>query len=121
MTEERIGMSAPTKKRSLAVLVTTVSLFQGCVYVPHATEGYDADCRMVTKRLVLKAEQVGALGPCNGDQCLGELVGLGIIAGGSLVVSGSVVLVGNVLYWIEEQGRCRAPAIGTKGSAAGPE
>jgi hypothetical protein len=82
------------------------ALLQGCVYLPHTTTVYDEQCKIETKHMTLRPEQIGAVGSCSGRDCLVALAAIGVIAAGTAIVSGSIVVVGNVVYWIEKQGRC---------------
>jgi chaperone required for assembly of F1-ATPase len=81
-------------------------VLQGCIVVPQTREVYDADCRTMTKEIVLETAVVGRFQGCAGDACVAMLVATGAITAASAVVSGSIALVGNVAYWIERQGRC---------------
>ncbi|MGH8691124.1 MAG: hypothetical protein ACREUS_08860 [Burkholderiales bacterium] len=76
------------------------------MFVPQTTIVYDEKCRIHTKHMTLRGEQIAAIGHCAGDACLAVLATIGIVAGASVVVSGSIVVVGNVVYWIEKQGQC---------------
>ena len=72
-----------------------------CVIVPVTVEGYNPDCRLVTRHLELKAAQVAASGTCSGNSCYALLAAFGVTAA-SAVVSGSIAIVVNVVYWAEE-------------------
>lgn len=89
----------------LAALLACVFV-HGCIFVPRTTTAYDEECKIETKRMTLRPEQVGALGSCGGRECVAALAAFGVIAAASAVVSGSIVVVGNVVYWIEKQGKC---------------
>lgn len=99
-----------SKKMSGLLLLVVMALLQACVYVPKTTEVYDADCRMVQKKMFLTQEQLGTFGSCSNEGCLGDLVAAGLVATASLVVSGSIVIVGNTVSWIEKYGRCQQTA-----------
>lgn len=83
------------------------ALVSGCVIVPVTVEGFDPDCRVVTRHMELKTVQIMAFDACRGGQgCDGAvLIGLGVVAA-SAIVSGSVVVVGNVVYWAEHRVSC---------------
>ena len=84
-------------------LLLAALLLQGCVYVPHTTSSYDEQCKIQTKRMTLRPEQLGTVGSCAGSDCVVALAALGAA---SAVISGSIVVVGNVVYWLEKQGKC---------------
>jgi hypothetical protein len=98
-------MKLPRLRPALIALALLPAL-QGCIVVPQTREVYDADCRTMTKEIVLETAVVGRLQGCAGDACVAMLVATGAITAASAVVSGSIALVGNVAYWIERQGRC---------------
>ena len=88
------------------LLAFSTALLQGCVYLPRTTSVYDAQCKLQTKQMTLRAEPFGHIGSCSGKDCAYVLVALGAISAGSAVVSGSIVVVGNVVYWLEKHGKC---------------
>ncbi len=81
-------------------------LLQACVFVPRTRSVYNEACRVYTQQMSLTVEEVGSLGGCSNNGCLGLLVAAGVISAASAVVSGSIVIAGNVAYWLEERGRC---------------
>lgn len=87
-------------------LILAAALLQGCVYLPHTTTAYDEECRTETKRMVLRAEQLGTIHSCHQRECAAILAAFGAVAAASAVVSGSIVIAGNVVYWVEKQGKC---------------
>lgn len=82
------------------------ALLCGCVVVPRTTERYDADCRTVAKQVELEVVQIAAIRGCSGRECGVLLAAAGATAAVSAVVSGSIAVAGNVVYWLENQGRC---------------
>jgi len=74
--------------------------------VPQTTVVYDQNCKIHTKHMTLRTEQIGTIGHCIGEGCLAALAAIGIVAGASVIVSGSIVVVGNVVYWVEKRGQC---------------
>lgn len=84
-------------------------MLQGCIYLPHTTEVYNEECKTVSKQMTLKPHQLVYFGhvSCAGNrECAYALVGLGAVTAASVVVSGSIVVVGNIVYWLENQGKC---------------
>jgi hypothetical protein len=98
-------MSARGLRPTLLALAL-VPAMQGCIVVPQTREFYDADCRTMSKEIVLETAVVGRFQGCAGDACAAMLLAAGAITAASAVVSGSIAMVGNVAYWIERQGRC---------------
>jgi hypothetical protein len=88
---------------SLAAALATA----GCVVVPVTVEGFDPDCRVVTRHMELQSVQVNALGRCGDGACAALVLGVGAA---SAIVSGSIVVVGNIAYWAEHRANCIAPA-----------
>ena len=75
--------------------------------MPQTTLTYDEQCKIQTKHMTLRPEQLVVFGGgCYGEGCLYALAAIGIVAAASVVVSGSIVVVGNVVYWLEKQGQC---------------
>ena len=93
--------------RALAGVVFSSLVVGGCVIVPVTIEGYDPDCRVVTRHMELATVQVATLRNCGGGQGCEAfvLVGLGVTVA-SAIVSGSIVTVGNVAYWAEHRADC---------------
>lgn len=87
-----------------------LALLGGCVYFPNTTTAYDEKCQTYQKHMTLEVQQIGTFVGCHGEACVGALVVMGAVSASTAVVSGSVVVVGNVVYWIENQGRCLGPA-----------
>ncbi|MBL8512140.1 MAG: hypothetical protein JNM52_10915 [Betaproteobacteria bacterium] len=87
-----------------------IASLPACVFVPVATEVYDADCQVVSKQLELQPVQLGVIQHCNNKECGALLAAAGATAAASAVISGSIVVVGNVVYWFEKQGRCNPKA-----------
>jgi len=79
-------------------------LMAGCIAVPRQVEYYDADCNIVSRKMVLDSP-VHAVGivNCSNRECLAVILG---VTAASMIVSGSIVVVGNTVYWLEKQGRC---------------
>ena len=99
--------------RAAAAVVLAGFLACGCVIVPVTVEGYDADCRVVTRHMELKAVQVAQFDGCRGQNCdAAVLAALGVTAI-TMVVSGSILVVGNVVYWAEHRADCVVPPVGT--------
>ena len=94
--------------RSLRVFTALVigGAVQGCVFLPHVTTSYDAECQVVAKHVELKPVQIAVLAECRNEDCGALLVLAGVTAAGSAVLSGSVAIVGNAVYWLERQGNC---------------
>ncbi len=88
-------------------LAAPLLALQGCIVVPQTREVYDADCRTVTRQMMLETAVLGSFRSCSNDACVAMLVTTGAVAAASLVISGSIVLVGNVVYWFERQGNCK--------------
>jgi hypothetical protein len=88
------------------LLLLVAALLQGCVYVPHTIQVYDAECEIQARHMVLEMQQVGVFGSCVNEGCVAALVAFGAVAAASAVVSGSIVVAGNVVYWYEKQGQC---------------
>ena len=100
----------PCKRRSgLWLAPLLASLLSACVYLPRITEVYDADCRVLSRRMDLMPVQLAAIQGCSNSGCASLLVAAGATAAASAVISGSIVIVGNVVYWFEKQGACRRP------------
>lgn len=85
-------------------LIFFTSLSSGCgFFYPKKVESYDTECQIVTKHLELQSVGINGVGiSCQNEGCLIAL----IPAATSAIISGSIVLIGNVIYWLEEQGRC---------------
>lgn len=79
----------------------------GCIYAPRTVSVYDPDCRIVSRHMVLDAQQVAAISRCQNEGCLTLLVAMGAVSAVSAVISGSVVVVGNVMYWFEKRSQCQ--------------
>lgn len=99
-------MTALPAPRALAAL-PLLAWLQACVFVPHTTQAYDADCRIVSRRMEMQAVQVATIQGCSNSGCGILLAAAGATAVASAVISGSIVIAGNVVYWLEEQGRCQ--------------
>lgn len=87
-------------------LVVVCAVLGGCIYLPHTTEVYDANCAVTARHMTMELHQIGAIGRCQGQRCAELLVAAGAVAAASAVVTGSIVITGNVVYWFEKQGRC---------------
>lgn len=92
-----------------ATLLPLLALLQACVFVPRTTQVYDAQCQMVSRRMVLQEVQVAAIGGCNNDGCVALVLAAGVVSAASAVVSGTIVVSGNIAYWLEKQAQCRPP------------
>lgn len=90
----------------LSALYLVPALLGGCVYFPSTTTVYDEKCQAYQRHMTLEVQQVGSLMGCSGEACVGALVVMGVVSATTAVVSGSVVVVGNVVYWLENHGRC---------------
>jgi hypothetical protein len=88
------------------ITLAVVALLQACVVVPRTDAVYDQDCKILRRQMVLEVQQLGSFGGCANDGCVALLVGFGVVAAASAVVSGSIAVVGNVVYWVEQQGKC---------------
>ena len=95
-----------TSLRVRLFLVFGMALLQGCIYLPRTTTVYDEECKIETKHMTLRPEQIGYLGSCGNRDCVAVLAAFGAVAAASAVISGSIVVVGNVVYWLEKQGKC---------------
>ena len=93
--------------RTLAVLACMLA--SGCVIVPVTIEGYDPDCRIVTRHMELQTVQMAAFNACNGQGCETLLLAAFGVTAVSAVVSGSIVAVGNVVFWAEHRADCPMP------------
>jgi hypothetical protein len=94
----------------LSALSATCLLLQACVMVPRTNYNYDPECRTVARQMTLEPVQVAGFGGCSNSGCAYLLVLAGATAAASTVVSGSIVIVGNIVYWLENQGRCQRAA-----------
>ena len=99
--------------RSIAAAVLSGLLASGCVIVPVTIEGYDPDCRVVTRHMELKAVQVAAFNACSGQGCDAAVLAAFGVTAVSAVVSGSIVVLGNVVYWAEHRADCPVPPAAT--------
>jgi hypothetical protein len=96
--------------RSLSAAFATSLLASACMIVPVTVEGYDPDCRIVTRHVELQTVQIAALNSCSGQGCESlVLVGLGLTAA-SAIISGSIAVTGNIVYWAEHRADCPGPA-----------
>ncbi|NQZ89416.1 MAG: hypothetical protein HRT54_17710 [Colwellia sp.] len=97
-------------------VVFIISLFffclTSCVFLPETADNqqYYDQCKMVTKKLTLKANINKKHSLCGGkdfkDDPIVCLVANGVIASASIVVSGSIVLIGNTIHWLEYKASC---------------
>ena len=87
-------------------LFACFTLMSGCIYLPHTTTTYNAQCQMQQRQMRLEAQQLGTIAGCQGEACTGALVAFGAVTAATAIVSGSIVMVGNMVYWLEEQGQC---------------
>lgn len=76
------------------------------MYLPNTTTIYNEKCQTYQRHMTLEVQQIGTLAGCQGEACAGALVAFGAVSAATAIVSGSIVIVGNVVYWLEEQGRC---------------
>lgn len=94
------------------ILLMACCFLCSCVITPKKVVGYDKDCKIVTKRYELTAEQVEMFQNmlCENDDCkrqfVGEVVGAVLLVPLSAIVSGSIAITGNTLHWLEEKGKC---------------
>lgn len=91
-------------------LALPLALLQACVFVPKTREVYDADCRIFSRQAVLEHTELGELGRCSNQECVGALLFAGVISSASAIISGTIVVAGNTVYWLEKQGRCNRVA-----------
>lgn len=92
--------------RTLLAAIAASLLASACIVVPRTEAGYDADCKIVTHRMVLDTVQVRGVNDCNHKQdCIAIVAGLAVTAA-SAVVSGSIAVVGNIVYWGEQRTGC---------------
>ena len=110
-------MSSLTCLKTPALIFTVASL-SACIVVPKTITSYDTGCQIITKRVELQPVQVGAMERCGGKECGAVLAAYGVVAVASTVVSGSIAVVGNVVFWMEEQGRCVLSPGQRQGAAA---
>ena len=97
-------------RKSLMLLL--VGLLTGCMVSTQVVQHYDDECHIVTKHVELNKPQFEGINYCrNAADCIGNLVGLGVMSAASVVISGSVVVVGNAVYWLEKQGQCQKTAV----------
>lgn len=94
-----------TDLKPFGVALTMLSL-SGCIVVPNTVSVYDPGCQLMTRRVELQPVQVQVVESCGGKECGAVLAAFGVVAVASTVVSGSIAVVGNVVFWMEEQGRC---------------
>jgi hypothetical protein len=92
-------------RKALCTPLLVLSL-SGCIVVPNMVSTYNAGCELVSRRVELKPVQVQVVERCGGSECGLLLAGFGVAAAASAVVSGSIAVAGNVVFWLEEQGRC---------------
>ncbi len=92
--------------RTSAASICLLALLGGCVYLPHTTVAYDAECGILERRMTLQLHQVGYFARCQNEGCAELLVLAGAVSAVSAVISGSVVVAGKMVYWLEKQGRC---------------
>ncbi len=96
------------KKLCASILLVSLG---GCIVVPRTISTYNSGCELVSRRVELQPVQVQVVEHCGGNECALLLAGFGVVAAASAVVSGSIAVAGNVVFWMEEQGRCvRKPA-----------
>ncbi len=99
------------KLKMLALLITCCFLCS-CIIKPKRVVGYDFECKIVTKRYELTAEQVKMFEnmECENKSCKEEfverVVGAVVVVPLSAIVLGSIVVTGNTLHWLEEKGKC---------------
>jgi len=79
----------------------------GCVFLPRTTQVFDADCRILSRQMVLEPVQLGAFHACANEGCQVLVVGAAITAAASLAISGTIVVAGNIAYWLERQAQCQ--------------
>ena len=92
--------------RTVTVIAIFSLMLAGCIYLPRTTSHYNEDCEIEEHHMVLEEHQVMSLWGCSNDGCAVLLAAIGVVSAASAVVSGSVVVTGNVVYWLEEKGRC---------------
>jgi hypothetical protein len=89
-----------------------VSSLTGCMVTTQMVQHYDDECHIVTKHVELNKPEFSGINYCrDAADCIGSLVGLGVMSAASAVISGSVVVVGNAVYWLEKQGQCQRTAV----------
>jgi hypothetical protein len=86
-----------------------ILLLCGCVMVPQTVHRYDPQCRTMARSMELQAVQLAWIQGCSNEGCAVLLAAAGATAAASAVISGSIVIVGNVVYWLENEGRCHRP------------
>lgn len=87
----------------IVVALTAAALVASGCFVPRQVEYYDADCNIVSRKMVLDNVQTVGVVNCSHRECLAVILGVAVA---SMIVSGSIVVVGNTVYWLEKQGRC---------------
>ncbi|MCK9284067.1 MAG: hypothetical protein M0P39_07270 [Rhodocyclaceae bacterium] len=87
-------------------IVSVAAMLAGCIFVPHTSSNYNAECEIYERKMTLESYQVGTLSGCSNDGCVALLAAAGVVSAASAVVSGSVVVTGNVVYWLEKKGAC---------------
>ncbi len=102
----------------LLLVMLPLGWLQACVFVPRTTQVYDAQCRMLSRHMVLQEVQVAAIGGCQNDGCVALVLAAGVVSAASAVVSGTIVISGNIAYWLEKQAQCRPPAAPTVPASA---
>jgi hypothetical protein len=95
----------PPRAPSLPALLAC-TLIQGCVFLPATIEGYDRECQVVTRHMVLQEVQLAEINHCRNQGCVMLLVAAAATAAATAIVSGSVVVVGNAAYWVEKTANC---------------
>jgi hypothetical protein len=83
-----------------------LAMLPACVMVPVTTERFNPECGQVARHMTLQPMQIAAITGCVNDGCAVLLAAAGVTAAASTVVSGTIAIVGNVVYWMEERGRC---------------
>lgn len=96
----------PRQRRAATVIAISAAAVAGCVYLPHTSHHYNADCEIDEKHMTLEQYQVASLAGCANEGCVALLAAAGVVSAASAVVSGSVVVTGNVVYWLEKKGGC---------------
>ncbi len=87
-------------------LFASVTLLTACVYLPTTVQGYDRDCQVVAKQMVLQAVQVASINGCANEGCVALIVAASAVTAASAIVSGTIVVAGNIVYWVERKTRC---------------
>ena len=55
------------------VCVVMTSLLSGCIFLPHTTSRYNADCEIYERKMVLESYQIATVAGCSNEGCVAIL------------------------------------------------